>query len=254
LPKGKNYEVYFEDCMEGMARLEDKSVDLIIADPPFGLAYDGKKNNFNRNPDNVIEGYKEAPFDYMKFSIEWMGHAKRVLKEHGTMYIFSSWQKIWDILYAASYLGLKQHSFLTWSRTFPTYKRWNWADSFYCIFMFVKYNSPKEGKPKHTFNKIETLNKKTGELRHYPRNDLHFQEEYMRGKKKNGTKLPTDLVKHLILTSSNEGDLVLDPFLGNGTTLQASLETNRKVIGFEVNEKAREVIEDVLRRIFPQNS
>lgn len=247
---GKGYKIRFEDCMEGMSKIQPDCIDLIIADPPFGLAYDGKeKGNYNRDSDNVIEGYREAPLDYMKFSIEWLGHAKRILKENGVVYVFSSWQKIWDVLYAASYLGLTQHSMLTWSRTFPTYKRWNWVDSQYFIFMFLKYKAPRTGKPNHTFNKIETENPKTGKFRHYPRSDLRFQETYKKGEKKNSTKLPNELIEHLILTSSEEGDLVLDPFLGNGTTAVEALRHKRKFIGFEINTKAREVIENAINRL-----
>jgi DNA modification methylase len=244
---GKDYKIYFEDCIKGMERLEDDSVDLIIADPPFGIGFDGKKKgNYNRDSDNVIEGYVEAPLDYLRFSIEWLGHAKRVLKENGIMYAFSSWQKIWDVLYAASYLGLINHSVLTWSRTFPVYKRWNWVDAQYFIFMFLKYKAPRTGKPNHTFKKILTENPKTGKMRHYPRSDLRFPEIYQRGKRKNSTKLPNALIEHLILTSSEEGDLVLDPFLGNGTTAVEAIRHKRKFIGFEVNKNAREVIENVI--------
>lgn len=244
---GKDYEIYFEDCIEGMMKLEDDSVDLIIADPPFGINFDGKKkSNYNRDSDNVIEGYQEAPLDYMRFSIEWLGHAKRVLKENGTIYVFSSWEKMWDVLYAASYLGLTNHSVLTWSKTFPVYKRWNWVDSFYVIFMLLKYKPPKTGKPSHTFNKVLTENPSTGEMRHYPRSDLKFKETYKKGKLKNSTKLPNELVEHLILTSSEEGDLVLDPFLGNGTTAEEALKHKRRFIGFEINTNAREVIKKCL--------
>jgi site-specific DNA-methyltransferase (adenine-specific) len=246
--EGKNYKIYFEDCIKGMERLDDESVDLIIADPPFGLDYTGIKGNYNRDPDNVIKGYKEAPLDYMKFSIDWMGHAKRVLKKHGTMYVFSSWNKLWDVLYAVSYLGFTHHSQLTWSRTFPVYKRWNWVDGFYQIFMLLKYKAPRQGKPSHTFNKVFTKNENTGKLRHYPRSDLDFQETYEKGKLKNGTKLPNALVEHLILTSSTVGDTVLDPFLGNGTTAVEALRHKRNFIGFEINTNAREVIENVVRR------
>ncbi len=245
----KGHEVYFEDCIKGMERLSDNSVDLIIADPPFGLNFDGKKKgNYNRDANNVIEGYVEAPMDYMKFSIEWMGHAKRVLKDNGVIYAFSSWQKIWDVLYAASYLGLTQHSLLTWSRTFPVYKRWNWVDAQYFIFMFLKYKAPRTGKPSHTFNKILTPNSK-GEMRHYPRNDLRFQEEYLRGEKKNGSKLPFDLIEHLVLTSSEEGDLVLDPFAGNFTTLSVCRANNRKIICFELNKKMEVILQNVINKV-----
>lgn len=242
--KGKNYEIYFEDCIKGMERLDDESVDLIIADPPFGISFDGKnKGNYNRDATKVITGYEEiSAVDYIKFTIEWLGHAKRVLKKHGTIYLFSSWNRLWDVLYAISYLGLTHHSHLTWSRTFPVYKRWNWVDGFYQIFMLLKYKAPRQGKPSHTFNKVFTKNETTGKLRHYPRSDLNFQEVYEKGKLKNGTKLPNTLIEHLILTSSNEGDTILDPFLGSGTTAVEAVRHKRKFIGFEINPNTKPII------------
>ena len=238
-----------------MERIKDESVDLIIADPPFGINFDGKKKgNYNRDSTKVVTGYEEISMvDYIKFTIEWLGHAKRVLKEHGTIYLFSSWNRLWDVLYAISYLGLYHHSHLTWSKTFPVYKRWNWVDAQYQIFMLLKYKAPRRGRPKHTFNKILTENKTTGELRHYPRSDLRFPEVYQKGKKRNATKLPNALIEHLILTSSNEGDVVLDPFLGSGTTAVESIRHNRKFIGFEINKNARVVIESVVKEVCEKN-
>ena len=248
---GTDYTIYFEDCIKGMKRLDSESVDLIIADPPFGIDFDGKvKGNYNRDPDNVIAGYNEiSPEDYFHFSIQWLAEAKRVLKEFGTMYVFSSWNRMFDVFSAATLLDLFLHSHLTWSRTFPPYKRWNWVDSIYQIFMLLKYDAPRTGKPSHIFNRIETENPRTGELRHYPRCDLRFQETYLRGKEKNGTKLPNSLVEHLILTSSNERDLVLDPFLGNGTTVVEALRANRIVIGFEINNNARRIIKNAIKEV-----
>lgn len=248
---GLDYTIYFEDCIEGMKKLRSNTVDLIVADPPFGIKFDGKKKgNYNRDSDHVISGYNEIPpEDYPEFTLNWFRQGKRVLKKFGTMYVFSSWNRMIDILTAAKILDLHFHKFLTWSRTFPAYRRWNWVDAFYTLFMFTKYKAPDIGKPMHTFNRIETENPKTGEMRHYPRNDLQFQETYMRGKKKNGTKLPNELVELLILTSSNEGDLVLDPFLGNATTAVEALKAKRRTIGFEINPNARTIIEEAIREV-----
>lgn len=243
--------IYFEDCIVGMEKLAKESVDLIIADPPFGIDFDGRPNNYNRDRNNVIPGYNEVhSHEYSIFSTMWLAEAKRVLKKYGVMYVFSSWNRLWNVKQAAFHLGLYLHSQLVSIRTFPVYKRWNWVDSVYHILMLLKYKAPRTGKPSHTFNKILTPNSKTGKLRHYPRCDLQFQETYLRGKKKNGTKLPNELVRHLILTSSNIGDLILDPFLGNGTTAVESLRTNRRVIGFEINQHAMELIKDAIRGIY----
>lgn len=247
---GSDYTIYLEDCIEGMKKINDCSIDLIIADPPFGIGFSGIKGNYNRDSDNVVAGYNEIdPAEYHQFTLNWLVQAIRVLKEHGTMYVFSSWNRMFDVYRAATELGLYHRRQLTWSRTFPAYKRWCWVDAFYQIFMFLKYEAPETGKHSHTFNKIETPNPKTGKLRHYARSDLRFPEIYLRGKKKIGTKLPNALVEHLILTSSKERDIVFDPFLGNGTTAVEALKTNRQVIAFEINPNAWEIIETAINEV-----
>ena len=126
MPKSTDITIYYEDCIEGMSRIDDESIDLIISDPPFGIGFDGKKKgNYNRDSDYVIEGYNEVPVDdYMTFTSKWMAEAKRVLKPYGTMYTFSSRNRMFDIHHIANILNLYQHFHLTWARTFPVYKRW----------------------------------------------------------------------------------------------------------------------------------
>ncbi|MBD3405075.1 MAG: site-specific DNA-methyltransferase, partial [Candidatus Lokiarchaeota archaeon] len=84
-------QVYYDDCINGMKKdIDDESIDLIIADPPFGLGFDGKnKGNYARKSKFVVGGYQEAPDDYYKFSMEWIKQAHRVLKDTGSIYIYS---------------------------------------------------------------------------------------------------------------------------------------------------------------------
>ena len=94
--------------------------------------------------------------------------------------------------------------------------------------MFIVKN-PK----KYYFNKIER----------YPEDVWEIKREYLPGEKKNSTKLPDKVIEKLILYSSKENDVVLDPFIGNGTTAVACIRLNRAYIGFEINPLAREIIE-----------
>jgi len=87
---------------------------------------------------------------------------------------------------------------------------------------------------KYFFNKID----------HYPEDVWEIKREYLPGKKKNSTKLPDKLVEKLLLYSSQENDLVFDPFMGNGTTAVACIKHKRKYLGFEINPNAKEIIDD----------
>lgn len=242
-------DIRYEDCITGMARLPDASVDLIIADPPFGLGFDGKKKgNYARKSSYVVGGYQEAPDDYYGFSMNWMKQATRILKDSGAMYVYSSWNNLLDVLAAADNFDLTPRGHLIWRRTFGTYKRWGWVSAHYHILYYTKYDG-KDGKNQdHTFNKVLKPHPKEDRMYHYPEDVLFHKVKYQPGELKNGTKLPLDQVRLLVETSSNEGDVVLDPFLGNGTTLDASLELNREFIGFEINTECMPIIDKVIQR------
>ena len=77
----------------------------------------------------------------------------------------------------------------------------------------------------------------------FPEDVWEIKREYLPGEKKNSTKLPDELVEKLIQYSSKLGDVVMDPFMGNGTTAVASIKLQRNYVGFEVNPNAQEIID-----------
>jgi len=232
-----------------MTHIKDEVVDLIIADPPFGLDFDGKdKSNYNRRSEFVVGGYQEAPDDYYGFTMDWLKQATRVMKDSGSMYIYSSWNHLLDVLAAADNYDLFPRGHLIWRRTFGTYKRWGWVNSHYHLLYYTKCESEEGKNQEHVFNKVLKPHPKDGHLYHYPEDVLFHQTENMPGRLKNGTKLPLSQIELLIETSSNEGDIVLDPFLGNGTSLEASLKLKRDFIGFEINQACRPIIEQIMRK------
>ena len=88
-----------EDCIAGMQKIRKKSVDLIITDPPFAIEFGARKANYNRKGSRVLQGYGEiAQSEYAKFTHNWMEQAYRTLKESGSMYVFSGWNHLGDIL------------------------------------------------------------------------------------------------------------------------------------------------------------
>jgi site-specific DNA-methyltransferase (adenine-specific) len=80
------------DCVEGAKKyIADKSVDLLIADPPFSIDEKRLARFYTKYPDRVIPGYVFAPDNYYRFSLAWMIQAYRVLKDDGSMYVVSGW-------------------------------------------------------------------------------------------------------------------------------------------------------------------
>ncbi|MGC8977223.1 MAG: DNA-methyltransferase [Candidatus Ratteibacteria bacterium] len=212
-------EIYCGDSLKLLKEIPSGSIDLIITDPPFAIDFKGKRNNYKRKKDNVIDGYNEIPKEkYYQFTYNWIKEAHRILKITGSMYVFSGWTNLKDILNAIDNVGFIQINHLIWKYQFGVYTERKFVTSHYHILFVVK-NSQK-----YKFNKIE----------HYPEDVIILNREYWIGKIKTPTKLPLELVKKLILFSSDKGDIILDPFLGSGTVAVCAKLLERHFIGFEI--------------------
>jgi site-specific DNA-methyltransferase (adenine-specific) len=225
----KDNIIYYEDCIPNISkRLPEESIDLIIADPPFGIDFDKIGSQYNRKSDYVIDGYKEIQENnYLSFSRAWIKAIYPVLKETGSAYILSGWTNLKDILIAIDEAGFIVKNHLIWKYQFGVFTKRKFVTSHYHILFLVKH--PKD----YFFNKVD----------HYPEDVWNIKRVYRPGEKKNSTKLPEKLVKRFLSYSSEKGDLVLDPFMGNGTTAVMCLKMNRRYIGFEINPQAKEVID-----------
>ena len=212
-------EIYLGDALVLMKRIPEETIDLIITDPPFAIDFKAKRSNYNRTKDKVIEGYNDIPKEkYYEFTINWMKEAYRVIKETGSMYVFSGWTNLKDILNAIDEIGFKLINHLIWKYQFGVYTRKKFVTSHYHILFVVK------NEKKYKFNKIEK----------YPEDVWIINREYWIGDKKTPTKLPAELIKKILLYSSDENDIVLDPFLGSGQVAVVCKIMKRNFIGFEI--------------------
>jgi len=207
------------DALDLLPKVPDGTVDLIITDPPFAIDFKAQRLNYNRKGANVLEGYREIPEEeYRAFTLQWMAEAARVLALSGSMYVFSGWNRLRDILEGLDAAGLTTVNHLIWKYQFGVFTKKKYVTSHYHILFVVK--DPK----KYTFNKLD----------HYPEDVWTIQREYWKGKMKTPTKLPPEIVRKILLYSSNPGDLVLDPFLGSGTVAVVAMQEGRHFLGFEV--------------------
>ncbi|HUU77380.1 MAG TPA: site-specific DNA-methyltransferase [candidate division Zixibacteria bacterium] len=221
--------IYYEDCIENISkRIPNNSVDLIIADPPFGIKFDGKGAQYNRKSEFVVSGYSEiSREDYQDFSKAWIKAIYPILKKTGSAYIISGWTNLKAILIAIDDAGFITKNHIIWKYQFGVFTKRKFVTSHYHILFLVKDDKD------YYFNKVD----------HYPEDVWEIKRDYKPGQKKNSTKLPDALIEKLILYSSRPGDIILDPFMGNGTTATVSLRLNRKYLGFEINPEAKEIIE-----------
>ncbi len=211
--------VYEGDALALLPQVPGGSVDLIVTDPPFAIDFKAQRLNYNRKSSNVLEGYREVSGEeYGEFTKRWIAEAERVLTPTGSMYVFSGWNRLRDILEGIDAAGLTTINHLIWKYQFGVFTKKKYVTSHYHILFVVK--DPK----RYTFNKID----------HYPEDVWVINREYWKGRKKTPTKLPADLVKKILCYSSNKGDLVLDPFLGSGTVAVVARQEGRNFLGFEI--------------------
>ncbi|MFW9794112.1 MAG: DNA-methyltransferase [Candidatus Thorarchaeota archaeon] len=230
-------EIQFDDCIPGMRRLPRDSIDLVIADPPFGIEFDGKSSVYNRDVNLVIEGYKEAS-DYQEFTKSWIAELPRIMKSTASAYVFSGWNNLESVLTGAREAGLVTLNHLIWHYPFGVFTKKRFVSSHYHIILLVKHQK------KYFFNKIEN----------YPEDVWLFKRRYRTGQTKNATRLPLEVVSRCIDYSSRPGDTVLDPFMGNGTTAIAAKSNFRHFIGFEINEQLRPLLDNEIAKVKPGES
>ena len=246
--------IYNEDCMEGMKRIAASSVDLVITDPPFAIEFKARRANYNRTASRVLEGYNEISRErYGEFTLDWMTEVRRVLKPSGSMYVFSGWNHLRDILNAIDETGLTVINHLIWKYQFGVVTKRKYVTSHYHCLYVCKSEKERRFFPFSRFDK-DARDDKGGSLHYRDKEDVWVSNrEYWSGDRKTPTKLPAELIEKILMYSSEQGDLILDPFLGSGQVAVMARKLGRNYLGFEIvreyYELAHERLEKNLYRI-----
>jgi len=227
--------IQFTECIKGMRGLPKSSIDLVIADPPFGIEFDGMSSVYNRDDSLVVPGYQEAEGSYEEFTKDWIAQLPRIMKKSASAYIFSGWTNLDAILNGASKAGFTTLNHLIWHYPFGVYTKRKFVTSHYHIILLVK------NAKAYYFNKIEN----------YPEDVWIVKRKYRTGRAKNSTKLPLEVVSKCIDFSSRPGDIVLDPFMGNGTTAVAAKSSFRHFTGFEINKQLKSLLKREIESVTP---
>jgi len=223
------------DCIEGMKLIPENYIDLVITDPPFAIDFKAVRGNYNRKKSNVLEGYNEIKQeDYYDFSYKWLSEAYRILKESGSMYIFSGWNNLKDILMALDNVGFTTINHIIWKYQFGVVTSKKFVTSHYhCLYVC---KNPKKRKF-YPFTRFKKTSKTSdGKSLHYQdKEDVWIiKREYWTGDKKTPTKLPSELIEKILEYSSQKKDIVFDPFLGSGQVAFVSKNKGRQFLGFEI--------------------
>ena len=226
-------KVYIGDCITGMrGRVEGGSIDLVIADPPFGIGFDkvGKGGSYERNHDLVTDGYVEVPREkYDSFTHDWLEQVYRCLKSTGSAYLFSGWTNLPIMSANIEKIGFTLINHIIWRYQFGVFTKRKYSTSHYHVLFIVKDEKSYKFYKEHENEQIEDV--------------WVFMRPYTKDVERYPTKLPPNVVKKCLQYSSRENDIVMDPFLGSGTTLSVSNGMNRRFVGFEMNPMCRSLYE-----------
>ena len=226
------------DSIEELARLPDKSVDLVFADPPYNLQLGGDLLRPDNSKVDAVDDHWDqfASFAvYDAFTRDWLGQCRRVLKDNGSLWVIGSYHNIFRVGAAVQDLGFWILNDVIWRKTnpMPNFKGTRFTNAHETLIWAAKGRGPK----RYTFN-YDAMKMANDELQ--MRSDwtlgLCTGEERIKdasGQKAHPTQKPESLLHRVILSSSKPGDVILDPFFGVGTTGAAAKRLGRKFIGIE---------------------
>lgn len=215
------------DACRELTKLDDSSIDLIIADPPYNL---GKDYGNNRD--------LKAWHEYEDFTRKWLKQAVRLLKPTGTIYVFMGVRFISKLfLFLEDELQLNFNGWITWHYTQGMGRKVGFSPRHEDILYFTKtnnfsFNLDDVRIPQKYYrarNNMQGAN--PGDVWQF--SHVHYCSEE---RQKHPTQKPEALIERMIRASSNPGNLVLDPFVGSGTTCKVADVLGRKWIGIDINQ------------------
>ncbi|MFX1544774.1 MAG: DNA-methyltransferase [Promethearchaeota archaeon] len=225
-------DIYNQNCLEGMDQIEPKTVDLLLTDPPFGIDFDKVGSQYNRKQKELGRFYIEISGNYYDFTVQWLQAAWKAMKPTASGFIFSGWNHLSDILNALSKVGFRLVNHLIWKYQFGVFTKKRFVASHYHILYFTKLLEKEDSL--RTFNRIPEYSSSPGKL--YFEDVWRINRDYQKGGEKTPTRLPLAVTDKCVRMGSNEGDLILEPFLGSGSVVLSCIKFNRQYLGFEISE------------------
>lgn len=240
-----NIEIIHGNCFNVMDTIEDRSIDLIIADPPYNINYKyiGYKDNLQE------ENYFDIQFKFVK-------QCSRILKDNGSLFYLNYPEfncKLFTALNENS--ELKPIELITWVYNTHTsgkplrkaFRTWIWASKGTPINNFYGEYKNKNDK------RVKKLMDAGRKPREYDWWHIEQVKNVSKEKTEHPCQLPEKMIEKIVLGATNEGDTVLDPFMGSGTTGIVCERLNRNFIGIEISlsyfEISKKRIEEELNKV-----
>jgi len=225
--------IYLGDAFELLKLVTPESVNLLLCDPPYNVSQTNNLHTMGRR--SIDFGNWDHEFD----QTGWLEDAVKALAKGGSMIIWNDWKLLGFIAAHLQTLGVVVKRQMRWRKNNPVprnMKRVPVQGDEYCLWAVKPLNKSKGG---WTFHKRKDVSYERGEF-HHP--VMHHQHP---------NKKPDKIFMDIIRIFSNEGDLVLDPFAGAGTTAVAAQKTGRRHISFELEKPYFEMACDALEKVVP---
>ena len=231
-------QILNEDCLEALAKLPEESVDLVFADPPYNLQLAGSLTR----PDQSLVDAVDDDWDqfasfgaYDSFTRAWLAGARRAMKPNATLFVIGSYHNIFRVGSILQDLGFWILNDIVWRKAnpMPNFRGRRFTNAHETLIWAARDANAK----KYTFH-YEAL--KAGNEDCQARSDWYLplctggeRLKDAAGAKTHPTQKPEALLQRVLLSASNPGDLVLDPFFGTGTTGAVAKKLGRHFIGIE---------------------
>ncbi len=242
------------NCIEILKKFPENSVDLVFADPPYNLQLKGELYRPNQTKVSAVDDKwdKFSSFDeYDKFTYDWLQECRRVLKKDGSIWVIGSYHNIFRVGKIMQDLGFWILNDIIWIKTnpMPNFKGTRFNNAQETLILASKNQNSKvtfHYKSMKAFNDDKQM-----------RSDWYIpicnggERIKVNGKKAHSTQKPEALLFRIILSTSNVDDVVLDPFMGSGTTGAIAKKLRRNFVGIEKEDFYIKIANERINKIKP---
>jgi|TARA_Y100000031_G_scaffold56717_1_gene64395 site-specific DNA-methyltransferase (adenine-specific)/modification methylase len=242
------------NSLQELKKIPDESFDLVFADPPYNLQLKNQLIRPDRSRVNAVND-KWDQFESFKvyddFTINWLSECRRVLKKNGSIWIIGSYHNIFRVGAKIQDLGFWILNDVIWDKNnpMPNFRGTRFTNAHETLIW-----ASKDKNSKYTFNyqSLKCLNDDL-QIRSTWNLPICNGNERLKenGKKVHSTQKPESLLHRILLASSNKNDLILDPFLGSGTTAVVAKKLGRIFYGIEKDKRYFDAANKRLKRTKP---
>ncbi len=245
-------QILVGDCLDLMAAMDEASVDMVFADPPYNLQLDG---TLLRPNNTAVDGVDQAwdRFDgfaaYDRFTAAWLSAVRRVLKPEGTLWVIGTYHNIYRVGATLQDLEFWILNDVIWRKTnpMPNFRGRRFTNAHETLIWCAR---DKESRYRFNYEAMKALN-----------DDLQMRSDWLlplctgrerlkvNGRKAHPTQKPEALLHRVILASTEVGGVILDPFFGTGTTGVVAKRLGRDFIGIERNPEYATLARKRLARV-----